>query len=82
MGYDVQENLQQSHLTLIGVGGLGCSLIPFLAGAGFGHITLIDGDDVAEHNLHRQTLFTPDDIGCNKALNSLSLFKKTLIRFL
>lgn len=62
-----QARLVDTHVVLIGVGGIGCPALQYLAGAGIGRLTLID-DDVAEaSNLQRQTLFTPSDIGRAKA---------------
>ncbi|PID63574.1 MAG: thiamine biosynthesis protein ThiF [Gammaproteobacteria bacterium] len=62
-----QNKLQNAHVGLVGVGGLGCPVALYLAGAGVGKITLIDHDVVSESNLHRQILFTQADIGESKA---------------
>jgi molybdopterin-synthase adenylyltransferase len=62
-----QQALQRTKILVIGAGGLGCVLLPYLAGAGIGHITIVDDDTVSLSNLHRQILFSEADIGRNKA---------------
>ena len=52
---------------MIGCGGLAHATLPYLLSSGIGHVTIFDGDVVDASNLNRQHLFTPDDIGKNKA---------------
>lgn len=59
--------LAAAHVVLVGMGGIGCPALQYLAAAGIGRLTLIDGDAVDLSNLQRQTLFAPDDIGQPKA---------------
>ena len=63
-----QARLTASHVLIIGAGGLGCTVIPALAAAGVGRLTIIDPDGVEITNLHRQTLYTAADIGQPKAI--------------
>jgi molybdopterin/thiamine biosynthesis adenylyltransferase/rhodanese-related sulfurtransferase len=62
-----QERLLGAKVLVVGAGGLGCAALPYLAGAGIGTIGIVDDDRVAVHNLHRQVLYTMEDIGRNKA---------------
>ncbi|WP_040545425.1 ThiF family adenylyltransferase [Salipiger bermudensis] len=67
IGPEGQARLAQSRVLVAGAGGLGAALLPLLAGAGVGHITLYDPDTVAESNLHRQTLYRMSDLDRPKA---------------
>lgn len=58
-----QATLLDSHVAIIGAGGIGSPAIQYLAAAGVGTLTVIDDDDVALSNLQRQVLFTTADIG-------------------
>ncbi len=58
-----QMRLLAAHVLLIGAGGIGCPAIQYLAGAGVGHLTIVDDDVVSLSNLQRQTLFAEADIG-------------------
>ena len=63
-----QVALAQSHVVLVGIGGIGSPVLQYLAGAGIGRLTLIDDDQVDESNLQRQTIFTLRDVGHGKAV--------------
>lgn len=60
-----QETLLAARVLVVGAGGLGSAALPYLAAAGVGHLTVVDGDDVAPTNLQRQVLHV--DVGRNKA---------------
>lgn len=62
-----QAKLKAAHVAVIGVGGIGCPAITYLAAAGVGRLTIIDDDVVELSNLQRQPLFTDADIGARKA---------------
>lgn len=62
-----QRRLSRARVLCVGAGGLGCAVLPYLAGAGIGRITVIDDDRVAIDNLQRQVLFTESDTGQPKA---------------
>jgi molybdopterin/thiamine biosynthesis adenylyltransferase len=62
-----QVALTQARVVMIGCGGIGSPALQYLAAAGIGHLTLVDGDTVSESNLQRQTIFTPADLGRPKA---------------
>lgn len=61
-----QQKLAQSRVLVIGAGGLGCAILPYLASTGIRYISIYDGDTVAESNLHRQLLYSENDIGKEK----------------
>lgn len=67
-GFDAQgvDAVRAAHVLIIGAGGLGCPAATYLAAAGIGHLTWVDGDTVDATNLARQVLFGPDDIGQKK----------------
>ncbi|MBI3287429.1 MAG: molybdopterin-synthase adenylyltransferase MoeB [Chloroflexi bacterium] len=57
-----QKKLLASKVLLIGAGGLGSPAGLYLAAAGVGTLGLVDYDAVDLSNLHRQILFTSEDI--------------------
>lgn len=65
-GADGQRRLLQSSVLVVGAGGLGCTALAHLAGAGVGRIGIVDHDRVGLENLHRQILFDMSDIGVSK----------------
>lgn len=62
-----QQLLQQAKVLIVGAGGLGCPAAQYLAAAGVGTLGIADYDIVSVSNLHRQILYTPDDVGQKKA---------------
>lgn len=62
-----QKKLKAAKVVVIGAGGIGSAVIPQLAGAGVGKVTIIDCDLVELSNLHRQPLFGEGDLGGQKA---------------
>jgi len=67
IGINGQIKIKQSKVAVIGAGGLGCPILQYLTSVGVGTIGVIDFDTIEESNLHRQTLYTPNDIGKPKA---------------
>ena len=61
-----QQRLRESAVLVVGAGGLGTPVALYLAAAGVGRIGLADFDTVERSNLHRQVLYTADDIGTSK----------------
>lgn len=70
-----QEFLCNLKILTIGAGGLGASCLPYLAGAGIGHITIADHDNIDPTNLHRQTIYKDNDTGKSKALHAAEYLK-------
>ncbi|TCC90138.1 molybdopterin biosynthesis protein [Pedobacter frigiditerrae] len=66
-GASAQSKLTAAKVLVIGAGGLGCPALQYLAAAGVGLIGIADDDTVALSNLHRQILYTTNDIGRLKA---------------
>jgi adenylyltransferase/sulfurtransferase len=62
-----QRKLKAASIAVIGAGGVGSAVIPALAGAGIGRLTIIDDDVVELANLHRQPIFQESDEGQSKA---------------
>jgi molybdopterin/thiamine biosynthesis adenylyltransferase len=67
--YDPQDQIRllKSRVSVIGLGGLGGTVIEWLSRVGIGHMTLIDGDRFEDHNLNRQLLCTQERIGTTKS---------------
>jgi molybdopterin/thiamine biosynthesis adenylyltransferase len=63
-----QERLLAAKVLVIGAGGLGSPVAAYLAGAGVGKLGIVDSDKVELNNLHRQIIYSSDDIGKEKAL--------------
>ena len=63
-----QRRLAAARVAVIGAGGLGAPVLSYLAAAGIGEITVFDPDTVDVTNLHRQVLFTAEDVGTPKAV--------------
>ena len=63
-----QRKLKAARVAMVGAGGIGSAVIPALAGAGVGQLTIIDDDLVELANLHRQPLFGEGDAAQPKAV--------------
>ncbi len=66
-GLEGQSQVQQASVLVVGAGGIGSGLLPYLAGAGVGRLGIVDADRVEATNLHRQTLYSAADLGQLKA---------------
>jgi molybdopterin/thiamine biosynthesis adenylyltransferase len=67
LGRKGQQKLAKSKVAVVGVGGLGTVSSLYLALAGVGTLRLIDQDTVETLNLHRQILYSLDDLHYPKA---------------
>jgi molybdopterin/thiamine biosynthesis adenylyltransferase len=61
---------------VIGAGGLGCPVLQYLAPAGVGTIAIVDFDHIEIHNLHRQILYTENQVGQAKASTAKEAVQK------
>lgn len=66
-GEAAQLKLKNARVFVAGAGGLGCAALQYLAAAGIGTIGIADDDMVQVENLHRQVLYTMQDVGALKA---------------
>ena len=66
IGISGQKKIFSSNVLIVGMGGLGCPLLIYLAASGVGKIGIVDFDKIEISNLNRQTLFTENDINKNK----------------
>ena len=85
-----QKKIASAKVLVIGVGGLGCPLLLYLANTGVGNIGIIDNDRIDLSNLNRQILFNTNDVGKFKVSQAkkkikninnkikVSLFKKKI----
>ena len=78
IGLGGQKKISSANVLIIGMGGLGCPLLTYLAASGVGKIGIVDFDKVEISNLNRQTLYNSKDIGkykvnqAKKAINKIN----------
>jgi tRNA A37 threonylcarbamoyladenosine dehydratase len=68
LGSEKLEKLSKKHVMIVGLGGIGSFAGEFIARAGIGEITLIDGDAFDPTNKNRQLTALDSTIGRNKAV--------------
>jgi adenylyltransferase/sulfurtransferase len=76
LGAKGQQRLWDSKIAVVGVGGLGTVSSLYLALAGVGSLRLIDQDTVETQNLHRQILYTKDELHYPKVEVAAKKLKK------
>tara|TARA_X000001036_G_scaffold25576_1_gene21322 strand:+ start:1300 stop:2043 length:744 start_codon:yes stop_codon:yes gene_type:complete len=76
IGLAGQKKIFSSNVLIVGLGGLGCPLLTYLAASGVGKIGIVDFDRVEISNLNRQTLFNPNDIGKFKVKQAKQIINK------
>ncbi|MBF4473672.1 HesA/MoeB/ThiF family protein [Flavobacterium sp. HJJ] len=76
IGDSGQEKLKNAKVLVIGAGGLGCPILQYIATAGVGTIGIVDFDKIEIHNLHRQILYTEDQVGFSKAITAKATIEK------
>lgn len=66
-GNEIFEKLQNTHVTVLGVGGVGSWCAEALCRTAVGKLTLIDFDTIEITNLNRQLHTTTKTVGLYKA---------------
>ena len=84
IGLAGQKKIKNAKVLIIGMGGLGCPLLTYLASSGVCNIGIVDHDKVELSNLNRQILFNTSDIGkfkVNQAKSKINkIYKKIKIK--
>ncbi len=65
-GVEGANRIRDSHVMVVGIGGVGSWAVEALARSGVGHITMVDMDHVSESNINRQVHATQLTIGQSK----------------
>lgn len=63
IGFVGLEKLRKAKVCVVGVGGIGNPVVTQLTAMGVGKLKIVDRDIIEISNLHRQHLYTEDDIG-------------------
>lgn len=66
VGAGPMNKLQNSHVAVFGIGGVGGHAVDALVRSGIGTITIVDSDEIAESNINRQLIATTKTIGRKK----------------
>ena len=76
IGVSGQKKIKKAKVLVIGVGGLGCPLLSYLASSGINNIGIVDHDKIELGNLNRQILFDNSDLGKFKVYQAERKIKK------
>ena len=76
VGIQGQIKIKRAKILIIGMGGLGCPLLTYLAASGVGHVGIVDPDKVELSNLNRQILFNISDLKKYKVVQAKTQVKK------
>lgn len=66
LGISAMGKLENAHVAIFGIGGVGGHAVEALVRSGIGEITIVDSDVVAESNINRQLIATVETIGQKK----------------
>ena len=85
IGFSGQKKIKKAKILIVGLGGLGCPLVSYLAASGIGNICIVDHDKVELGNLNRQILFNNGDLNKYKVLQAkkkvAQIYKNIKIKF-
>ena len=70
VGPEGQERLKRASVVVVGAGGLGVPVLQYLVAAGVGRVGVVEMDRVEVSNLHRQVLYTTEDVGEPNAIEA------------
>jgi len=76
IGYEGQLDFKNSSVLCVGAGGLGSSVLLYLAATGIGRIGIVDNDQVEKSNLQRQIIHETNTIGNLKIDSAMERIKK------
>ena len=76
VGISGQKKIKRAKVLIIGMGGLGCPLLIYLASSGVNNIGIVDHDKIELGNLNRQILFNNSDLGKYKVNQAKIKIKK------
>ena len=68
LGRETMTKLENSHIAVFGLGGVGSWAVEALVRGGIGKLTLVDFDSVSESNINRQLFALSSTLGIPKAL--------------
>ena len=63
IGFEGMEKIRNAKVCVVGAGGIGNPVITQLVAMGIGSLRIVDRDVIEVTNLHRQHLYTDDDVG-------------------
>lgn len=76
IGFIGMEKLRDAKICVVGVGGIGNPVVTQLAAMGVGKLRIVDRDIIEISNLHRQHLYTEEDVGKVKVEAAFERLKK------
>ena len=76
VGLSGQKKIKGAKVLIVGMGGLGCPLLTYLASSGVNNVGIVDHDKIELGNLNRQILFNTSDLGKYKVNQAKIKIKK------
>ena len=76
VGISGQKKIKRAKVLIVGMGGLGCPLLTYLASSGVNNVGIVDHDKIELGNLNRQILFNTSDLGKYKVNQAKVKIKK------